>query len=110
VSDESPDVIRRYLRAADADEVEALAACFAADGYVVDEDETYSGRDEIMRWRREIARKWVYTSELTGTESVDDAEHRAFIHIEGNFPGGVADLTYRFTLRDGLIAALTIGG
>jgi len=32
------------------------------------------------------------------------------VHIEGDFPGGVADLTYRFALRDGLIADLSIVG
>jgi hypothetical protein len=29
-------------------------------------------------------------------------------HLEGDFPGGVADLHFRFTLRDGLISRLVI--
>lgn len=29
--------------------------------------------------------------------------------IEGDFPGGVADLGYRFTLRDGRVSELPIG-
>jgi hypothetical protein len=29
-------------------------------------------------------------------------------HLEGNFPGGVADLAQRFTVRDGLIVRLVI--
>ncbi|MDX6231059.1 MAG: hypothetical protein QOI76_4449, partial [Frankiales bacterium] len=29
--------------------------------------------------------------------------------IEGDFPGGVVDLTFDFTLADGLIADLSIG-
>jgi hypothetical protein len=108
MSDASPDVIRRYLRAADEGDHEALAACFTPAGFVIDEDTKYTGRDEIIRWRREIAGKYVYTSELTGTEAVDDTDYRAFIHIEGNFPGGVADLTYRFAVRDGAIESLNI--
>lgn len=32
----------------------------------------------------------------------------ADFHLEGNFPGGVADLAYRFTLRHGLIEHLEI--
>jgi SnoaL-like domain len=108
VPDDSPDVIRRYLRAADDGDFEALAACFAPSGFVIDEDTRYEGRDEIIRWRGEIAGKYVYTSELTGTEAVDDTEYRAFVHIAGNFPGGVADLTYRFDVRDGAIASLSI--
>ena len=105
---DDPEVISRYLRAADQGDVEALAACFAPAGFVIDEDQKYEGHDEIVGWRQELAGKYVYTSELTGTEAVDDTEYRAFIHIEGNFPGGVADLTYRFIVRDGLIAALNI--
>jgi SnoaL-like domain len=106
---ESPDVIRRYLRAADERDAEALAACFTTDGTVIDEDVKYVGHDEIVRWRSELAGKFTYTSELTGTEAAADGEHRAFVHIEGDFPGGVADLTYRFTLRNDLISALHIG-
>jgi hypothetical protein len=111
VSDhDSPAVIRRYFVAADAGDNEALAACFTTDGLVVDEDQTFVGHDEIIRWRREVAGKFTYTSELTRTELGGENEHRAFVHIEGNFPGGQADLTYRFTLAGDLIAALTIGG
>jgi ketosteroid isomerase-like protein len=107
---ESPDVIRRYFVAADAGDLEALAACFTPDGAVVDEDQTFVGHDEIIRWRRELAGKFTYTSELTGTESGAGNVHRAFVHIEGNFPGGQADLTFRFALDRDLISALTIGG
>jgi len=32
----------------------------------------------------------------------------AIHHLEGNFPGGVADLQFKFTLRDGRISRLTI--
>jgi hypothetical protein len=107
---ESPAVIRRYFVASDAGDIEALAACFTPEGFVVDEDQTFVGHDEIVRWRREVAGKFTYTSELTGTEPGAEHEHRAFVHIEGNFPGGQADLTFRFTLADDLISALTIGG
>ena len=108
--DESPPIIRRYFLAADARDDESLAACFTPDGVVIDEDQKFVGHDEIRRWRREVAGKFTYTSELTGTEAGGNDEHRAFVHIEGNFPGGQADLTFRFALRDDLISALTIGG
>ena len=108
MSEKDPEVIGRYLAAADTGDFEALAACFTPAGFVIDEDTKYEGHEEIIRWRRELAGKYVYTSKLTGTEPVDDTEYRAFIHIEGNFPGGVADLTYRFVLHDGAIAALNI--
>ena len=46
---------------------------------------------------------------MTGRESVSDREHLVFVHLEGDFPGGTADLTYRFTIDADKIAALTIG-
>jgi hypothetical protein len=39
----------------------------------------------------------------------DDAHWEVVNRIEGDFPGNVADLTYRFTLADDLISQLTIG-
>jgi uncharacterized protein (TIGR02246 family) len=106
----TPEVITRYLAAADAQDAEAMAACFTEDGSVVDEGETYKGHDEIVGWRAATAAKWTYTSTVTGTEPVTKDEHRVFVHVEGNFPGGVADLTYRFSLDHDRIAALTIAG
>ncbi|MCL3836679.1 hypothetical protein [Aeromicrobium duanguangcaii] len=39
-----------------------------------------------------------YTSELIGAQRVDDTGGVAVVHLEGDFPGGVADLRYRFTM------------
>ena len=47
---------------------------------------------------------------MTGRESVSDREHLVFVHLEGDFPGGTADLTYRFTIDGDKIAELTIAG
>jgi hypothetical protein len=107
---ELPVIINAYLAAADAQDGEAMAACFAADGYVVDEGNTYRGYDEIVGWRKLTASKWTYTSTVTGRERVSDREHLVFVHLEGDFPGGTADLTYRFTIDADKIAALTIAG
>jgi ketosteroid isomerase-like protein len=104
----TPEVVTRYLKAADDKDPEALAACFTPDGTVVDEDHTYTGRDEIIGWRESTSSKWTYTTAVTGSESVGDGEYRVFTHLEGDFPGGVADLAYAFTIRGNLIAALHI--
>lgn len=105
----APGVITRYLAAAAGADFGALADCFTADGTVTDEGHTYRGRAEIVGWRESVTSQWTYTSEVTGSEPVNEAEYRVTVHILGNFPGGVADLTYRFVLHDGLIADLTIG-
>jgi uncharacterized protein (TIGR02246 family) len=107
---DSQAIITAYLRAADAQDGEAMADCFTADGYVVDEGNMYRGRDEIVGWRKLTASKWTYTSTVTGGERISDREHLVFVHVEGDFPGGTADLTYRFIIDTDKIAALTIAG
>jgi uncharacterized protein (TIGR02246 family) len=104
----TPDVIRRYLRAADEQDFQALAACFTEDGSVVDEGKTYVGRDAIRRWREGTVAQWTYTTTVTGTEQVGGARYEVAIHLVGDFPGGEVDLTQTFTVRDALIAQLVI--
>ena len=41
-------------------------------------------------------------------ERVDGAAWVAHHRLEGDFPGGVAELAYRFELSDGLVARLHI--
>jgi hypothetical protein len=45
---------------------------------------------------------------MTGATRIDDNHYDVIHHLEGNFPGGRVDLHFRFTLRDGVIAQLTI--
>jgi hypothetical protein len=106
----APDVITRYLKAADEQDFQALADCFTPAGTVLDEGHTYSGREEIIGWREALIGKYTYTSTVTGSEMVTGDEHRVTVRVEGDFPGGVADLTYTFILAGGLIAALKIIG
>jgi hypothetical protein len=103
-----PETIVRYFNAADSADFQTLAECFTPTGTVVDEDITYQGRDEIVGWRESTATKWEYTSEVTGSERADDGAYLATVHVEGNFPGGVADLHYRFELVADKISSLTI--
>ena len=105
----APDVITRYLTAAAAGDFATLADCFAVDGTVTDEGHTYGGRAEIIGWRESLASQFTYTATVTSSEPISDSEYRVAAHLVGDFPGGVADLTYRFVLHDDLIADLTIG-
>jgi ketosteroid isomerase-like protein len=102
--------VTRYLAASDGGDVRALADCFTPDGTVLDEGHTYRGQQAIIGWREALAGKWTYTSTVTGSQPVSEQEYRVSVHLEGNFPGGVADLTYRFALREGLIEDLSIVG
>jgi ketosteroid isomerase-like protein len=105
----TPEVIARYLQAADERDAAALVACFAEDGSVLDEGHTYAGRDAIRAWREDTATKWTYTTTVTGTEALGGDRFDVSIHLKGDFPGGEADLTQAFTLSDGLISRLAIG-
>ena len=104
----APDVVTRYLAAADAKDPKAVAACFADDGTVVDEGVTYTGRDEIAAWREQTLGKWTYTTTVTGSEAIRADRYRVKVHLSGNFPGGEADLANDFTVAGGLITALRI--
>ncbi len=69
---------------------------------------TYRGREEIRGWRESLSSQWEFTRTMAGDAPAGDGRHIVRMHVEGNFPGGVADLTYRFTLAGEQIAALTI--
>jgi hypothetical protein len=105
---EMPQVIARYLHAADIRDYQACADCFTEDGTVLDEGKTYTGRDQIYHWRADGVSQWTYTTTITGSEAVSATEYRVTVDVDGDFPGGHASLTYDFRLRDELIADLRI--
>ena len=69
---------------------------------------TYHGTAGIRTWLDRSAGEYTYTIELIGAEKIDDEHYTAINHLEGDFPGGVVDLHFQFTLRDGRIARLVI--
>jgi ketosteroid isomerase-like protein len=106
----APDVVTRYLQAADARDSKACANCFTENGTVLDEGKTYRGRAEILAWREDTLGRFTYTTTVTGSEPVSDGKYRVSARIVGDFPGATADLTYDFTLDGDLIADLRIVG
>jgi ketosteroid isomerase-like protein len=107
-----PAAISRYFTlAADGDD-DALVDCFTDDAAVTDEGRTWRGHAEIRKWREDVATAYEYTLEALGAEPGGQAGglegYDVQTHLEGNFPGGTVDLTYRFGLRDGRIARLDI--
>ena len=105
----TPEVITRYFKAADEQDFDALAACFTEDGVAIDEGETHVGREAIKRWRQGVVAKFTFTTTITSTEAVGETGFNVGVRIEGDFPGGTADLVEAFRLRDGLIEHLAIG-
>jgi ketosteroid isomerase-like protein len=105
--DALPDTITTFLTALDAREVDRAVATFIPDAVVTDEGRDYTGRDAIAVWLAAAAGEYTYTTEFTGASTTDTT---AVVkqHLEGDFPGGVADLQYRFALDGGLISRLVI--
>ena len=103
-----PSVVSAHLTAHTARDVEGVLRTLAPDAVVVDDGRTHRGADEIAGWLQRGASEYSYSSTLTGVDGRDDAHWVVSQRLEGDFPGGVVDLRFRFTLRDGLIEELTI--
>jgi hypothetical protein len=106
-----PQAIMRFLREADPQHkanAHDLLAAFAPDATVIDNEKTYTGHDEIHRWREAESTQYTYTVMATHVEKFDDTHYVVTNRLEGDFPGGVVDVIYRFTLADGLVTRLEI--
>lgn len=103
-----PKVITSYLAAHQAHEIDTAISYYTDDATVIDEGKTYRGHQEISDWLHHSATEYTYTIELTDAQRIDANHYIALHHLEGNFPGGVVDLRYTFTLHGARIAYLTI--
>jgi ketosteroid isomerase-like protein len=103
-----PRTITGYLTAHRDRDADAAITYFTDDAAVVDDGRTYQGPAEIHTWLDRSSSEYTYTIELVDAEKIDDEHYTAINHLEGDFPGGVVDLHFRFTLRDGHIARLAI--
>ena len=103
-----PSTIRAYLAAHPAGEADAAVRAFAPTAVVVDEGRTFRGTAEVFDFLRHAGGTFTCTTELVGAERIDDAHWVAVNRLVGDFPGGVAELRYRFTLADDLITELII--
>lgn len=105
---ELPERINTYLAAHLAREIDTAVAAFAPDATATDEGRTHHGREEIRAWLATAGTEYTYTIEAVGARTIDRDHHVVVHHLEGDFPGGVADLQFKFALRDGAIGALVI--
>lgn len=103
-----PEVVRRYLAAHAERDVGAALASFGADAVIVDDGRTYRGLDGVEAFLRRAGARFRYTTTTVGWERVDAHRWVVSNHLEGDFPGGVADLRYRFDVDDDRIVGLEI--
>ena len=103
-----PATVREYLAASVARDSQTAIGAFTPDAVVVDDGRTYRGTAEILGFLQGAGAEFSYTTQLTGARRIDDEHWVAVNHLEGDFPGGVVDLAYRFVLSGDRIAGLVI--
>jgi ketosteroid isomerase-like protein len=102
-----PKPLNEYFTAANSDDADRVAACFAQDAVVRDEGRDIHGRGAIRAWAQETRRKYRFHAEVL---RVEEAADRTVVtaHLTGDFPGNPVDLRYRFKLTGSRIIALEI--
>ena len=102
-----PDVIRSFFHFDALRNVESLVGLFADDATVLDEGVARHGATEIRAWQTGAASEYTYTTDIFGYEALAADHYVVKGRLEGNFPGGTADLAYDFTVN-GRISHLAI--
>jgi uncharacterized protein (TIGR03086 family) len=103
-----PDVIRRYFAAQDRRETDAALSTFGLECRVFDDGREYVGRAAIRDWLAGASTQFTYTRTFLDAAEAAPNDWLIRNRLEGNFPGGVVDLGYRFRLVDDLIVDLDI--
>ncbi|MFF3518376.1 nuclear transport factor 2 family protein [Streptomyces sp. NPDC002573] len=104
-----PEVVARYLRAHNAKDVAAAMATLAPEATVTDDGRTHHGPAAIRGWLQQTSTQYTYTTTLVGAERHGPGRYTVVQHLEGDFPGGLVDLRYRFVLDEhGRISQLVI--
>jgi len=98
-----PKPIAKYF-AADRGDSNAVAECFTENAVVVD---TYTGRQEIRRWKESATARYKYSSKPIASEGVD-GKTVVTSRLTGDFPSSPVDLRYVFELDGDRIASLEI--
>ncbi len=106
--DELPATITNYLTAHRDRDVRAAIEAFTPDAVVTDEGHNYRGRDRIRDWLVSAGAEYRYTTEFISATTSGAAHVDVLAHLEGDFPGGTADLRFRFTMDGALISRLVI--
>lgn len=107
-SDALPTTVRDFLAASTVHDADTASSFLAEDVVVVDQGETFQGREKVHAFLRDAGSQFEYTTEQIGARRVDDEHWVVTLRLEGTFPGGVAELDYRFTLRGDLVTELVI--
>lgn len=101
-------VITHYFEANALRDIDAMVALFSNEAVVVDEARTYHSLKEIRGWREGVASVYQYTTQIDEIRHINEKNYLVTGRLTGNFPGGTAELQWRFTLSHDLISRLEI--
>ena len=102
-----PTPIAAYFATDKKGNAQGVSECFTQDAVVMDEGNTYTGRDAIRQWMANASTKYTYTVEPFSL-TVEGGKTVVSSHLVGNFPGSPVDLRYFFILEGDKIAKLEI--
>ena len=102
-----PAAITRYFAADKLGDAGAIAACVTPDAIVIDEGNTFAGREAIRQWMANASTQYSYTAEPFALAH-RDGRIVVTSRLVGNFPGSPVDLCYQFVIDGDLIAELEI--
>src|SRR3982751_6648514 len=105
-NDSLPTTVRGFLTAHIAGDADTAASFFAEEAVAVDQGESFRGREQIHAFLRGAGSEFEYTTEQIGAARLDDDHWLVTLRLEGTFPGGVAELDYRFTIRPAAVTEL----
>jgi len=104
---ELPPVIAAFFHAHNTGETEDFNQLFTGDALVSDESHEYRGA-AIKAWIDGAIAKYKPVADVTDLTEVGE-QIIAAAQVSGSFPGSPAQIRYKFTFRNGKIAALAIG-
>lgn len=108
-NDELPAAVHGFVDGWQGRDAEKVAALFTEDATASDQGETFRGLDEIRGWIDGSIDLFTTTLTFLGAREVDEMVGASY-RLEGDFPGGVAELEYQFRLDDnGRITQLDFG-
>lgn len=102
-----PQPVATYVEGANAQDVDAVTACFTESAVVRDEGQSRQGLTAIREWAEEVSRKYRPTVDVL---DVAEVEGRTIVtgRVSGDFPGSPIELRYLFTLNGEKIDRLEI--
>ena len=92
-----PAAVADYFARTTGDDPQDPAELFAPTANVTDDGRTYQGREAIAAWLGKTGQEFTFT--VTPVKTERDATTTTVVNrLAGDFPGGIIDLRYRFTL------------